>query len=250
MIKKRLIPTAFLGLLLLTGCATTPYTNRRQLMIVSEEQEDEMGAQAYRETLQKAKLSNDAAAVAMVRRVGERIAKAADKPSFKWEFNLIDDPKTVNAFCLPGGRVAVYTGILPLTQDEAGLAVVMGHEVAHALARHGAERISDDTLAQQALGVVVQGRSEVTQMIVGQAYGIGIALPFGRRQESEADHIGLILMAKAGYDPHAAIPFWQRMAAKSGGNAPPVFLSSHPSDKQRIERIQEQLPEALKYYKP
>ncbi len=250
MAQKRFFAVTFLGVLILGGCATTPYTNRRQLMIVSEEQEDQMGAQAYQETLQKAKLSTDAETVAMVRRVGARIAKAADKPSFKWEFNVIDDPKMVNAFCLPGGRVAVYTGILALTQDETGLAVVMGHEVAHALARHGAERISDDTVAQQALGVVVQGRSEVTQMIVGQAYGIGVALPFGRKQESEADHIGLILMAKAGYDPRAAIPFWQRMAAKSGGSSVPLFLSSHPSDQQRVERIRQQLPEALKYFQP
>ncbi|OGR89693.1 MAG: hypothetical protein A2992_02530 [Elusimicrobia bacterium RIFCSPLOWO2_01_FULL_59_12] len=250
MARKGLPAAGLAAALLLSGGATTPYTHRRQLMVVSEADEDQMGEQAYQDVLKKSKISRDAEATALVRRVGARIAKAAEKPEFHWQFTLIDEPKTVNAFCLPGGRVAIYTGILPITKDENGLAVVMGHEVAHALARHGAERISDDYFAQKALGVLVQGRSEITQAVVGQAYGIGLALPFGRKQESEADHIGLILMAKAGYDPRGAVPFWQRMADAKGGGSPPVFLSSHPSDKQRIERIQEQLPEALAYYKP
>jgi metalloendopeptidase OMA1, mitochondrial len=248
--SKTYIWAGCLAALLVAGCATTPYTKRHQLMMVSESDEDKMGEQAYQEILQKAKISTDAEAVAMVRRVGERIAKAADKPNYKWQFTLIDEPKTVNAFCLPGGRVAFYTGILPITKDEKGLAVVMGHEIAHAIARHGAERISDQTAAGVALGVLLSGKSETTQYVVQQAYGIGVALPFNRRQESEADHIGLILMAKAGYDPREGIPFWQRMAEAKGGSAPPPFLSTHPSDKQRIEKIKELLPEALKYYNP
>jgi metalloendopeptidase OMA1, mitochondrial len=236
--------------LVVVGCTTTPYTQRKQFMMVSESEEDQMGEQAYQDVLKKSKISNDAEATAMVKRVGERIAKVADKPGFKWQFALIDDPKMANAFCLPGGRVAVYTGILPMTKDENGLAVVMGHEVAHALARHGAERISDQMAAGVAMSVLLAGKSETTQYIVQQAYGIGVALPFNRKQESEADHIGLMVMAKAGYDPREAVPFWQRMAEGKGGGAPPEFLSTHPSDKTRIENIKQLLPEALKHYKP
>jgi predicted Zn-dependent protease len=249
MSPKRLFYHAGVAVLL-TACATTPYTHRKQLMMVSEPQEDQMGLQAYDEVLKKSKISTDPAGNAMLKRVGSRIAAAAEKPDFQWQFTLIDDPKTVNAFCLPGGRVAVYTGILPITQDENGLAVVLSHEVAHALARHGAERISDQLAAGLALDVVMAGKSETTQAIVAQAYGIGVALPFSRKQESEADHIGLILMAKSGYDPRGAITFWKRMAEKMGGKAPPEFLSDHPSDKKRIDKIQEEMPEALTYYHP
>jgi len=243
----------FLAAATLTACVTTPYTNRKQFILVSEGEEDQMGLQAYNETLKTAKISKDPAANEMLQRVGKRIAQAADKPEYHWQFTLIDEPKTVNAFCLPGGRVAVYTGILPITQDESGLAVVLSHEVSHAIARHGAERISE----QQAAGVAQQLAVEAgviknaeTLQVVQLAYGIGAGLPHSRAQESEADHIGIILMAKAGYDPRTAIPFWQRMAQASGGNAPPTFLSTHPSDKQRVQRIQEQMPEALRYYKP
>jgi predicted Zn-dependent protease len=145
--------------------------------------------------------------------------------------------------------VAVYTGILPITQDENGLAVVLSHEVSHALARHGAERISDQMAAGLALDVALAGKSETTHALVEQAYGIGVALPFSRKQESEADHIGLILMAKANYDHRTALDFWQRMVKIMSGSAPPAFLSDHPSDQQRIDRIKAELPEALSYYK-
>jgi predicted Zn-dependent protease len=237
-------------LFFLGGCATTPYTKRHQLMMISPQEEDQMGGEAYQDVLKKSKISNDPAAKQMIDRIGARIAQAADKPDYHWQFTLIDDPKTINAFCLPGGRVAVYSGILPITQTEEGLAVVMSHEVAHALARHGAERISDQLAAGVVLGTAFGSASAETQALIGQAYGIGVELPFSRSQESEADHIGLILMAKAGYDPHAAVTFWERMAQAMAGKAPPVFLSDHPSDAQRIAKIKKQLPEALTYYKP
>jgi predicted Zn-dependent protease len=235
---------------LLAGCATVPYTNRRQFNILSEGEETQMGAQAYADVKKKNKISHDPEVNAMVERVGKRIAAAANKPEYDWEFVVIDDPKTVNAFCLPGGKIAVYTGILPLTKDENGLAVVLGHEVSHALAHHGAERISDQTVVSLPLAVLLNGQSEVAQSVIQNAFGIGVALPFGRKQESEADHIGLSLMAKAGYDPHHAVEFWKRMAQEMQGKAPPAFLSDHPSDAQRIQKIQEELPEALSYYHP
>lgn len=241
----------------LAACQNVPYTKRSQLLLVSAGEEAALGDSTYRDALSKAKLSSDAGATAMVRRVGERIAVAADKPDFKWEFNLIDDPKTVNAWCLPGGKVAVYSGILPVTQDEDGLAVVMGHEIAHALARHGSERMSQGLLAQLggvALGVAMSKKPAQTQQLAQQAYGagatVGVLLPYGRAQESEADHIGLILMAKAGYEPGAAVPFWGRMAQAAGGkDSTPEFLRTHPSDDKRIAEIEKRLPEARGYLK-
>lgn len=235
-----------------TACATTPYTNRRQLMIVSEGEEDQMGLQAYDETLKKSKVVEGPDAV-LLRNVGQRIAKVADRPDFKWQFALIDDPKNVNAFCLPGGRVAFYTGILPITKDETGLAVVMSHEVAHALARHGAERVSEGMVKSGVTQVAVGTgliKNEAQLQVAMLAYGVAGELPHSRAQESEADRIGLILMAKAGYDPRAAISFWERMAQAKGGNAPPSFLSTHPSDSRRIDDIKKHLPEALAHYKP
>jgi len=239
---------------LLSGCASVPYTNRQQLNLISPSEENQLGAQAYQETLSKAKLSTDQAAITMVERIGHRIASVADQPDFKWEFKLIDDPKTANAFCLPGGHVAVYTGILTITKDENGLAVVMSHEIAHAIAHHGAERMSQGTLMNlgtQALQVGMENKDPQTQQYVMSALGlgvnVGVVLPFSRGQEAEADHIGLILMAKAGYDPRSAVPFWERMKA-SGGQNPPEFLSTHPSDETRIQKIREELPEALQYY--
>lgn len=240
----------------LAGCATVPYTQRRQFNIVSDSEEYAMGLQAYQETLAKAKLSADAGAAAMVERVGRRIAAAAEQPGFDWQFKLIDDPKMVNAFCLPGGRVAVYTGILPVTATEEGLAVVMSHEVAHALAHHGAERMSQGELVNlggAALQAGMAKKDPAVQNKVLAAFGlganIGVLLPFSRGHEAEADRIGLILMSKAGYDPRAAVPFWRRMAA-GGGQKPPEFLSTHPSDGTRIRKIEAALPEALKYYTP
>ena len=241
----------------LVSCQNVPYTNRKHLVLIPDDQERQMGLTQYEQTLKSAKLSTDQAQTALVRRVGERIAKAADKPDYKWEFNLLDDPKTVNAWCLPGGKVAVYTGILPVTQDEEGLAVVLGHEISHALARHGSERMSQGLLAQMggaALTVALSDKPAETQQLAQAAYGagaqVGVLLPFSREQESEADHIGLILMAKAGYDPRAAVPFWRRMQKTAGaGDATPEFLRTHPSDDRRIKAIEDELPEALKYYK-
>ncbi|MFZ5861286.1 MAG: M48 family metallopeptidase [Nitrospirota bacterium] len=239
--------------LLLAACQTVPLTGRHQLILISDEQELGLGAEAYKKTLKSSTLSADVAAAAMVRRVGDRIAKAADRPNYQWEFNLVED-KTPNAFCLPGGKVVVYTGILPFTKDEAGLAVVMGHEIAHALARHGAERMSTGQLADVAgktAGIIFGGGNPETEKQVEQAFGIGsgvgVLLPFSRHQESEADEIGLLLMAKAGYDPRQSIEFWTRMEQGKDG-APPEFLSTHPSDRTRIARIEGWMPEALKIY--
>lgn len=238
------------------ACQSVPYTKRSSLVLVSAGEEASLGESAYKQELSKARLSTDAAAAAMVRRVGERIAAAADKPDFKWEFSLIDDP-AINAWCLPGGKVAVYTGILPITRDEDGLAVVMGHEIAHALARHGSERMSQGLLAQfggAALGAAMASKPAVAQQLAQQAYGagatVGVLLPFSRTHESEADRIGLILMAKAGYEPGAAVGFWGRMAQAGGGkDSTPEFLRTHPADAKRIADIEKHLPEARGYLK-
>lgn len=247
---------AALAAFAVAACQTVPYTKRSHLVLVSASEEAALGESSYKDALAKAKISTDAEATAQVRRVGERIAAAADKPDFKWEFNLLDDPKTVNAWCLPGGKVAVYSGILPVTKDDEGLAVVLGHEIAHALARHGSERMSQGLLAQLggvALSAAMASKPEATQQLAQQAYGagaaVGVLLPFSRAQESEADRIGLILMAKAGYDPGAAVGFWRRMAAASGGGGGPEFLRTHPADETRIRKIQEELPEARGYEK-
>jgi predicted Zn-dependent protease len=248
------------ALLLAAACQTVPYTGRSHLILVSSSEEIQMGEQAYRDTLKKSKLSLDQEAIETIRRVGLRIAKAADRPDFRWEFNLIEDDKTINAWCLPGGKVAFYTGILPITQGEDGIAVVMGHEVAHALARHGSERMSQGMIAnagERVAGILLAGSSFLTQEVFGQAYGLGmglgVMLPFSRKQESEADHIGLILMAKAGYDPSEAVQFWKRMQKAMGGSGSPVaeFLRTHPNDEKRQRQIQAWLADIKeKYYKP
>jgi len=239
-------------LVVLSACATVPYTNRKQFNFVGEAEESQLGLQAYQDVKTKNKISTDPEINALVQRVGKRIAAAAGKPDWDWQFTVIDDPKTVNAFCLPGGKIAVYTGILPLTKDDAGLAVVLGHETAHALAHHGAERMTEQTVANfglQAAATTGLIKTQAQLQGVEMVYGIGRGLPHSRKQESEADHIGLILMAKAGYDPQVAVPFWQRMAELSKGQAPPAFLSDHPSDAQRIQEVQQEMPEALTYYK-
>jgi predicted Zn-dependent protease len=239
----------------LLGCPKVPITGRHSLILLPESQEMALGADAYRDVLTKNKISPDTAATAMMRRVGARLAQISDRPDFAWEYTLIDDSKTVNAFCLPGGKVAVYTGILPVTQSEAGLAVVMGHEIAHAIARHGAERMSQGlllSLGQESLAVALRKRPVETQNAILQAFGlgatIGAVLPFSRYQESEADHIGLLYMAKAGYDPREAVAFWKRMESAGGGKAPPPFLSTHPSHETRASDLERWLPEALQFY--
>lgn len=254
----------FLGSIILmsimVACSTVPLTGRRQLNLANSEAIQQEAAQAYRQFLNdpKTKVITSGSDAQMVKRVGGRIAQAierflaqngqADQYNFNWEFNLVQS-KDINAWCMPGGKVAVYTGILPVTQNETGLATVMGHEIAHAIARHAEERYSQ-TLGAQALGGVV-GAATGSQAIT-QLYGLGgqlALLKYGRNQESEADRLGLIFMAMAGYNPDGAVAFWQRMASSKQNAAPPEFLSSHPSDQSRIANIQKRLPEARQYYR-
>ena len=242
---------------LVASCATVPVTGRHQLLLLSEGQEVQMGLDAYRQVLKKAKLSTDPVATEQVRRVGQRIAEATGRTDYRWEFSLIED-KQVNAFCLPGGKVAVYTGLLPVTGDDSRLAAVLGHEVAHAIARHGGERLSQGLVLQVGLAAtqVALARNDpatVRQVtaLLGAGATVGLLLPWSRTQESEADHLGLIFMAKAGYDPHAAIDLWHRMAeAAKGRERPPEFLSTHPSEATRIAQIEAWIPEAMQYYRP
>jgi predicted Zn-dependent protease len=242
-------------LLFLWGCTQAPITGRSQFIVISESHEVGLGADAYRHILRENVISTNADAVRIVRKVGLAIARAAQKPEYKWEFNVIDDPEMVNAFAVPGGKVAVYTGIFPLARDETGLAVVLGHEVAHALARHAGERISQGLILQLGgvgLSVALGSNPQLADQVL-QAYGlgaqVGLVLPFGRSQESEADRIGLTLMAKAGYDPRASLAVWERMEEKSKG-APPEFLSTHPSYETRTQNLKRWIPEALKFFVP
>ena len=254
------------GLFVAVSCSTVPVTGRKQLDIVPDSQMLSMSFSEYDNFLKTHRLSSDAANTAMVKRVGQRIQQAVEAymaqnnlsgqlSGFQWEFNLVDD-KTPNAWCMPGGKVVVYTGILPLTQNETGLAVVMGHEIAHAIAKHGNERMSQGLVQQLggvALDVALANRPAETRNIFLTSYGVGSQLgllKYGRTQESEADRLGLIFMAMAGYDPQQAIPFWERMASQGGGQAPPEFLSTHPSDETRIRDLRRLMPEAMKYYKP
>lgn len=254
--------------LFFTACSRVPITGRNQLNLIPESTIEEMAVSQYRSFLAQNRavspsVNRDAE---MVRRVGSRIADAVTRfmrqngygdriANYQWEFNLVEN-KEANAWCMPGGKVVVYTGLLPYTQNEAALAVVLGHEITHAIAQHGNERMSEALLQQAggiALATFMQNKPDITRNIFLQAYGVGTTvfgtLPHSRRQESEADHLGLIFMAMAGYNPQEAIPFWERMA-RSSGPKPPVFLSDHPSDEQRIADIRRLLPEALKYYRP
>jgi len=254
------------GLAFVSACSTVPITGRSQLSLVSDSEVNSLAATQYREVIAKGPLSTNSEQVAQTRRVGQRIQQAVESyfrqqnasdqlAGYQWEFNVIND-KQENAWCMPGGKVAVYTGILPITQDDTGLAVVLGHEIAHAVAKHGNERMSQGLLQQyggQALSAALAKNSEGTQQLALQAFGVGSQvglLKYGRNQESEADHLGLIFMAMAGYNPDGAVTFWQRMDARSGGTAPAEFLSTHPSNGTRIADIQRELPEARKYYKP
>lgn len=265
----RTIP-ALLLCIIATSCQKNTVTGRKQLLLMNEGQVQAMALTQYRDYLGKnpAVKPGSSPQQIMVARVGARIASAVDryaaetgKPDitkgYNWEFNLVDKNE-LNAWCMPGGKVVVYSGILPVTQDETGLAVVMGHEVAHAIARHGNERMSQGLLQQfggVALDVAVSNKPAETRNLYLSAYGIttglGFILPFSRKHELEADRFGLIFAAMAGYDPNAAPGFWQRMA-KAGGNGvkPPEFLSTHPSDETRIRSVQEYAKEASKYYKP
>jgi predicted Zn-dependent protease len=251
---------------LLYACANVPVTGRQQLSLVSNSEIIPVVNQQYDSIVRSSKLSKDQTQTAMVKNVGAKIQRAVEKymaqnnlssqlSGFKWEFNLIDDPKTVNAWCMPGGKVAFYTGIMPICQDESGVAVVMGHEVAHAIANHGRERMSQGLVANLGLSTLSAAMGQnpgMTKQIMLQAVGVGTQigmLRFSRQHESEADRIGLIFMAMAGYDPNKAVDFWQRMDKMSGGGAPPEWLSTHPSHSTRISDLKAQMPEAMKYYK-
>jgi predicted Zn-dependent protease len=247
----------------LAACYRAPTTGRDQLIFFSEEKEMRMGVEAYRDVLKHYPLSTNTENNAMLRRVGDRIAAAANRPDYDWEFALIQDDKMVNAFALPGGKVAFFTGILKHTQNEAGIATVMGHEVTHAIQRHGVERMSRGIVEQVAsLGALAGAATGKVdpQLVLGtlSAYGVGVSLPFNRAQESEADFIGLRLMAQAGYDPHEAIAFWERMSGcprnmigklcfRSGAGIP-EFLSTHPSEESRIKNIERWIPQMMQYY--
>ncbi len=254
----------FAGLLAIAACSTVPITGRRQLALVSSSEMQQMSYASYRQVLDTSKVITNQNA-AMVKRVGQRIQRAVEQymaqnnmsdqlAGYAWEFNLIQDNQ-VNAWCMPGGKVVVYTGILPITRDETGLAVVMGHEIAHAIAKHGDERMSQGLL-QQLGGATLQAalgsNPSLTNNLFLTAFGAGSQigmLAYGRKQESEADRLGLVFMAMAGYDPQQATNFWERMAAGKGGQAPPEFLSTHPSDQTRIADLRRHMPEALKHYK-
>jgi predicted Zn-dependent protease len=245
-----------LGSQVLVACQAVPITGRSQLQLISESEENRMGLQAYQQILGKSRISRDSAVNEQVVRVGRRIAEATGRPDFRWEFRVIDDSRQINAFALPGGKVAVYTGLLPVTRDDAGLAAVLGHEIAHAVARHGGERLSQQLLVQAGLTATMAALSRgdpqtvrSVSSLLGAGAAVGLILPWSREQESEADHLGLIYMAKAGYDPRAARDLWIRMdEASRGRGRPPEFLSTHPADVTRIRQIEQWLPEALQYY--
>jgi len=256
---------AFVGFALI-ACSTVPITGRQQLNMLPEETMLSMSLQEYDQFLTENQLSNNQEQVQMVKRAGTRIQKAVEQyfaqnnmsgelSHYAWEFNLVDSDE-INAWCMPGGKVVVYTGILPLTKNETGLAVVMGHEIAHAVAHHGNERMSQGLIAQMggvALSTALETEPAATQQLWMAAYGLGaqygLMLPYSRLHENEADHMGLIFMAMAGYNPNAAVAFWQRMAAQKGGQSPPEILSTHPSDAKRIKNILSLIPDAMKYYK-
>ena len=251
--------------LLIQFCSLVPLTGRRQLSLVSDADMLSTSFVQYDQFLKENKLSTNTAQTNMVKGVGKRIQNAVvtyfarnnltqELNGFAWEFNLIESAE-VNAWCMPGGKVVVYSGILPVAQDETGLAVVMGHEIAHAVAKHSNERMSQALLAQlggETLAAALQQKPQQTQEIWMAVFGAGVQLgailPYSRLQESEADHLGLIFMAMAGYNPNGAVEFWQRMSQNAGAK-PPEFLSTHPSDQNRIQKIKAEIPEAMKYYK-
>jgi predicted Zn-dependent protease len=248
------------------SCSSVPVTGRKQFNIIPQGQMLSMSLQQYGDFLKANKLSANQEQIALVKRVGERIQQAVERymaekklsdqiKDYQWEFNLVESNE-VNAWCMPGGKVVVYTGILPVTGDETGLAVVLGHEIAHAIAQHGGERMSQGLVAQfggMALETALKEKSAETKNLWMSAYGVGAQygalLPYSRLQESEADHMGLIFMAMAGYDPNQAISFWDRMSKQGGGQKPPELLSTHPADATRIADLKKELPEAMQYYK-
>ena len=259
-----MVSALLLAAALLVACATVPITGRKQLSLISDGEMHTMSFQQYEQVIAESRLSSDAEATAMIKRVGGRIQAAVEKyfhehgmsgelDGYAWEFNLIESDE-VNAWCMPGGKVAFYTGILPVCQDDVGVAVVMGHEIAHAIAEHGGERMSHQMAVQMggiALSEAVKTKPEETQAIYMSAFAVGThygaMLPYSRKHESEADHIGLIFMAMAGFDPREAPKFWERMSA-GGGGKPPEFMSTHPADATRIRELNDHMAEALGYY--
>jgi predicted Zn-dependent protease len=266
--KMRIVLLALVAAILV-GCGTSstvPITGRKRTLMVSDEQVLSLSNQQYQQYMQSAKPSTNAANTAMVKRVGQNLANAvvaylnanglgSEVSQYKWEFNLVQDQQ-VNAFCMPGGKIVVYEGLLPVTRDETSLAIVLGHEIAHAVAKHSAEQMSTAIKQQygaQALGVLMAGAgaSSGLQQVAGTVFGLGAqgaSAKYSRDHESEADHLGIIFAAMAGYDPEAAVSFWQRMSQATGGGST-SWLSTHPSDATRIKQIQGWLPEARKYYK-
>ncbi|MBW8323195.1 MAG: M48 family metallopeptidase [Prolixibacteraceae bacterium] len=259
-----LLAGLFSATILVQSCSTVPLIGRKQVSLLPESNMVEMSLTSYSQFLQENKLSANKEQTDVVKRVGARMSVAVEKylkengfqdrvADFKWEFNLVEN-KEPNAWCMPGGKVVFYSGILPLTKNDAGVAVVMGHEIAHAVARHGNERMSQQMLVQfggVALSEAIKTKPEQTQAIFQTAYGLGsqlgVMLPYSRQHEYEGDKLGLIFMAIAGYDPKEAIGFWERMAANSSGKTP-EFLSTHPVEANRIEAIKQFLPDAMKYY--
>lgn len=255
----------FVASLLLESCGSVPFTGRKQLQLVSNEEVMALSLQQYQEFMRTAPIERGTANAQMVNRVGSRIANAvkifytnngyaSELDNYAWEFNLVKE-NSVNAFAMPGGKVVVYTGLLPVTQTEDALAVVLGHEIAHVLARHSDERLSQQVALQYggAIAGGLLGDSQVMQQLGTTVFGLGVQygvmMPYARKHEYEADEIGLILMAIAGYDPHVAVPFWTRMAQSSGGGQVPEVLSTHPDDAKRIAHIESIMPTALQYYK-
>ncbi|MEW5734741.1 MAG: M48 family metallopeptidase [Thermodesulfobacteriota bacterium] len=265
---RNTVKRAFLAVLVMlvaAACASVPITGRRQLSLVPQSQMLSMSQSEYGKFLSENKLSTNQADTRMVKDVGARIQGAVNRyfternmqgelSGYKWEFNLVQS-KDVNAWCMPGGKVVVYEGLMPVAKDETGLAVVMGHEIAHAIARHGNERMSQQLLAQMgglALETAIAEKPNETKALYMTAFGlgaqVGVLLPYSRLQESEADRLGLIFMAMAGYDPRQAVAFWERMAQGKKGGSMPEFLSTHPADQTRINNLKKLIPEALQYY--
>lgn len=258
-LNRKLLTLLLLALLAiaLSGCASSPYTNRSQFIIMDEETEMSLSADAYQQFTTEEKIEKGTQRAKMITNIGNRIAAVADRPNYEWEFLVVADDEVINAMCLPGGKVFVYTGIIKLTgSNENELAAIMGHEIAHALARHGAESASvgqSAAIGSQIIGIVAEsviggGVGEAAGSLAGTLTSLGLTLPHSRMQESEADEIGLILMAKAGYNPQAAVTLWEKMAKQNEGNEPMSFLSTHPLSSDRITAIQAQLPSVMPYY--
>jgi len=260
--RRNLVLTSSLVLLvigILVGCITNPETGRRQLLLVPESEMTQLGLSSFEQMKKETPISKDPAANALVQRVGKRISSVVSLPGAQWEF-VVFESKEANAFCLPGGKIGIYTGILPITKDDAGLAAVMGHEVAHATLQHGRERVSQGMAVEafgQGLGSYVDAKNPKWTQAFGQLYGVGtqvgILLPHSRQQESEADRRGLVYMAKAGYEPEASVAFWERFSAfnkQAGANNTPSFLRTHPLDETRIKQLKEWIPEARAQFQP